>query len=284
MDKIDKYINFIYRDVNDTSKDTQDLKQEMSNHLIQTVKELMETGLGEEESTKIAIERFGGEFQIRTELSHVVKFQKYFAKSILIISIILLIVGLISLKMAIDAKHDGGIRISNIMNAQIRMIEDKLKNEGIDAADKNVKGIFQDVNNNEFSYITIKEMPQNFDLYYNNDISLLKAEYIYPKEMKNGYYYKSFWQVVKTRNTNFILEVGTKAVSSTYRSSIYGAAAILSLAICWVLWIIWSIINTYRIRKLNIGWYILLVLTSIFGYFIILMVSKFSKAKFAYTS
>ncbi|WP_411678840.1 hypothetical protein [Clostridium thailandense] len=43
----------------------------------------------------------------------------------------------------------------------------------------------------------------------------------------------------------------------------YRGLGILTFAICWVLWIIWSIINVHEYGYLNIKWCILLISTEI---------------------
>lgn len=48
----------------------------------------------------------------------------------------------------------------------------------------------------------------------------------------------------------------------------YRALATLTFAVCWVLWIIWSIINVHGYGYLNTKWCILLISTGILGYFI----------------
>lgn len=276
MDRIEKYINSIYRDVNDTSKETQDLKQEMRGHLIQTVSELMKSGLTEDESIKIAIERFGGEFQIRNELTQVVKFQKYFAKSILIASLILLL-GCITVLTISHFVQKEFIKRETIMNTQVHLIEAAFKDDGIDGVDECFKGILQDVKNNQLTYVAIKQLPKNFDIndHKVNVFTLGETKYSYPPKITNKYYGNTFGNIININNTTFLIQTGIKTSSNTDPRTIYVGITVLMFAICWVLWIIWSIINIYRIGKLNIWWCILLILTSIIGYFIFLIFQRF---------
>ena len=130
MDRIDKYLNSIYRGASNSSKETEDLKQEMRNHLIQSVNELQQNGITEEESIRIAIERFGEVFQIRNELNHVLKFQKLFAQKTRMSSLILLAISAMLLVTAFILNQDYTERIKS-MNPQINLIETKLINEGI---------------------------------------------------------------------------------------------------------------------------------------------------------
>lgn len=73
MREIDKYVDEIYINMNKKSKDMQDLKNEMKIHLTSSVKELKASGYSQEESIKIAIERFGEINEIEDELNEITK-------------------------------------------------------------------------------------------------------------------------------------------------------------------------------------------------------------------
>lgn len=267
MERIDKYLNSIYRGASDSSRETEDLKQEMRNHLIQTVKELQENGVTKEESVRIAIERFGEEFQIRNELNEVLKFQKLFAQKTLIASLILLALSAILLVTAFFT-FIGFKKRYNSMNSQIQLIESKLIDEGITSVDTYLKELFKDEDNNKLTYVAIKELPQNFDFRKSNEPFPGEIKYSYPEEIKGEYYSNRFGHEVISNNIRYLLEIGAKTSANTDSSSLYTGLAILTFAICWVLWIIWSIINVYRYGKLSTGWCFLLILTGIIGYFI----------------
>jgi hypothetical protein len=273
MDKINKYINSIYRDISDSSKETEDLKQEMRIHLNETVKELQENGISEEESIRIAIERFGGEFQIRNELNHVLSFQKLFAQKTRMASLILLAVSIILLISSFFV-NQGSVKRYNIMNSQINLVENKLINEGITHVDIYLKEIFKDDKNNQLTYVALKELPPNFDSSKNNELFPGEIKYNYPEKIENEYYYNRFGHEVTVNNTKYFLETGVKTSANWNNSSFYLGLAILFFMICWVLWIIWSIINVYRYGRLNTKWCILLILTGIIGYFIFSIVAN----------
>jgi len=267
MDRIDKYLNSIYRDVSDSSRDTEDLKQEMKSHLMETVNELQENGITEDESIRIAIERFGEEFQIRNELNQVVRFQKLFAQKTLISSLFLLAVSVILLITSFFV-HQGYLKRYNAMDSQLKLVERKLVTEGISGADTFLKELFKNEQNNQLTYVAIKELPKDFDITKSNDVFPGEIKYSYPQEIKKEYYNNGFGHEVVVNNIRYFLEAGVKTSSNINSSSLYTGLAILVFVACWVLWIIWSIINVYRYGKLNTNWCILLVLTGIIGYFI----------------
>jgi len=259
MDKIDKYINSIYRDISDSSKETKDLKQEMRNHLNQSVKELQENGISEEESIRIAIERFGEVLQIRTELNHVLRFQKLFAQKIRIASLILLTVSFILLITAFFVNQSWSKRF-NIMNSQFNLVQKKFENEGITSVDKYLKEIFKDEENNQLTFVSLKEITRNHELG--------KTKYSYPLKIENTYNNDGVAHEVTINNSKFLLELEFKNFADKNNSGLYFGLAIIIFSVWWILCIIWSIIKVYSFGELNSNWCILLILTGIIGYFI----------------
>lgn len=90
MKEIDEYLNLLYKRLNLSDKETADLKAEMRNHLMESVNELKEEGKSDEDSVKIAIERFGDPRKIGWELPGVLTMsRKRFSKFIFIISVLI---------------------------------------------------------------------------------------------------------------------------------------------------------------------------------------------------
>ena len=281
MDKIDKYIDSIYRDVK-RSKEIQDLKEEMRSHLKQTVKELQENGISEDESIRIAIERFGEEFQIRSELAQILHFQKFFAKNVLIFSLISLVI-CIGFLITSHFAFKESIKRSNEMNNQISMVESTFEKEGISGVDKVLKELFKDETKNYLTYVAIKQLPSNYNsdkstgVSPGEDVFPGEIKYIYPDKIKSEYYSNRLGTEMVVDDTKYLLETGVKTSAITDKSSFYKGIAISFFAICWVLWIIWSIINIYRLGKLNTGWSIIVLILGIVGYFIFLLIQNGSK-------
>lgn len=71
MRLIDEYLDNLYK--NGVNKSTLDLKQEMRDHLIESVNDLKLQGLNEEEACRKAIERFDDGTEMKQELYSVVK-------------------------------------------------------------------------------------------------------------------------------------------------------------------------------------------------------------------
>lgn len=267
MEKIDKYINSIYRGMSNSSKEADDLKQDMKMHLMQTVKELQENGVTEEESIRIAIERFGEEFQIRSELSQVLRFQKLFAQKTLMVSLILVVISAALFITSLFIHQDSNKRY-NVMDSQLKTLENNLKSGGITGADTYLKELFTS-NNNQITYAAIKELPSDFvDFTKSKEVFPGEIKYSYPENIKNEYYSNRFGHEVDVNGIRYLLETGVNTSANTDSSSLYSGLSILIFTICWVLWIIWSIINVHGYGYLNTKWCILLSLTGILGYFI----------------
>lgn len=73
MREIDSYINSLYKHIDVISKENKEIKETMRNHLIESVGELRLEGFNEEESVKIALERFGEVNEIKEDLESVVE-------------------------------------------------------------------------------------------------------------------------------------------------------------------------------------------------------------------
>lgn len=71
MKLVDEYLDRLYK--NDNNKITLELKQEMREHLIESVNELKLQGLNEEEACKKAIERFDDGAEMQQELHSIIK-------------------------------------------------------------------------------------------------------------------------------------------------------------------------------------------------------------------
>ncbi|MBV4417221.1 hypothetical protein KM803_08885 [Clostridium tyrobutyricum] len=93
---IEEFIDSLYRGVNGSKKEIQEFKEEMRIHLTETVNELKSQGKTEEESLKIAYERFGDSNLIHKGLFKLFNRQKKFTRIILICSVLFLLIGVIS--------------------------------------------------------------------------------------------------------------------------------------------------------------------------------------------
>ena len=86
MKEIDDYIESLYKNSQENSKEVKELKDDMKTHLIETIEELKREGKSQSESIKIALDRFGETAVLEDELSEVVPIYKKGVNSILLLS------------------------------------------------------------------------------------------------------------------------------------------------------------------------------------------------------
>lgn len=93
MREIDEYLKLLYKHLHGTDKEIEDLKEEMKNHLLETVHELESEGLSPRESVRIAIERFGDPGLIGKELPKILMVsRRRLSRLLLAISCIIIVV------------------------------------------------------------------------------------------------------------------------------------------------------------------------------------------------
>lgn len=86
MKEIDEYIKHIYKHINVTNQEIANLKEEMKNHLLESVYELQAEGKSPQESIRIAIERFGESTQLNKELPKIIMIsRRRFSRCILLL-------------------------------------------------------------------------------------------------------------------------------------------------------------------------------------------------------
>lgn len=96
---IDKYLNSLHNRYKD--KKSLELKAEMKQHLIDTVEYLKSEGLSEEETVKIAIERFGDSHFLSRDLHNFLQSHKSLCKKLFIVALITFILGSLSFAFGI---------------------------------------------------------------------------------------------------------------------------------------------------------------------------------------
>ncbi|WP_404452709.1 permease prefix domain 1-containing protein [Virgibacillus necropolis] len=258
MNKIESFIEKAYQGANGSDKKIRELKLELKNHLLETVFELKSEGKSEDEAIDIAIDRFGGEEQIRSIFPELFRVKKMFAKKILYIGLVFLMLAVITL----------GVRFfSNINNANLTEeltveLHHKLGTKNIEIADTK-------------EYIeSIVE-----DSMYINGIELKYKGSTPP----TTYEYKQDVWIPDILQTDFQINFDKWYVDiDTIRmDSIAYGIFFLAFLNYWVLFAIWAIVNAYHQKRLNFGWILIFSVLNVVGYMIFRLVGE-SKNRFEY--
>lgn len=91
MNRIEEYIENIYKNFDKNDEETKILKEEMKAHLFEELEEMKKDGLTEDESINIIISKFGGEKAVISKLSLILKKRDTFLKILKISAITILI-------------------------------------------------------------------------------------------------------------------------------------------------------------------------------------------------
>ncbi|MBD7915088.1 hypothetical protein H9660_07985 [Clostridium sp. Sa3CUN1] len=165
MNKIEEYVEKIYKKFDEKDEETKILKEETKVHLLEEVKELRKQGLSENESIEKAITNFGEEKTVIKEMSLILKKQSKFINVLKKFTIILFIIACVCLSINIADqfinRNESDIYTAdeNTTTYIFDVIAKKIKNE--DTLDSNLK--------NE-----ITQLLDEFNAKHNNGLYYLK--------------------------------------------------------------------------------------------------------------
>ncbi len=188
MEKLDKYIDLVCKNLKGNDEEIAIMKQEMKNHLLQSVEELKSQGKSQEESINIAIDRFGEVDILKNQLKEIYNVQKSFSKKLFNMAVVLMFIGIMALVYQIFINHNS----LSIDSKLVDSVQNILKNDNT-ISNENLKVLFKDNNNKfrfynkELKYIAVFKYPKNYN--GNTDTASFKdAQYIYPSigELNNS--------------------------------------------------------------------------------------------------
>lgn len=255
MKKINFYIDSLYKHMDERSGEVQALKQEMKNHLLQTVNELKAEGKSEEESIEIAINRFGERAQVEIELSDVFKVQRKFATTILIVSLVSFLLALICFISYKVIDNNFSLKVPESLKTNV---EYKLKKGEV-------------ISNEEVNQLLTKYKKQfrYVALYKENNYS--SPNIIYP----------SSFSAKEVQIDNSTLTTSVNSPDGTIWTVRYGfdikgfnfsiepiilICSVILFVIYWLLFGIWCVINAYHRNKLSLAWIILFFILNVVAY------------------
>jgi hypothetical protein len=273
MKQIEAFVDEVYHGASGNKKEIEELKAEMKNHLLEAFHELKSEGKTEAEALDTAIERFGGENEIRSIVTQLFQAQKVFAKRVLYIALAFLI--LTSIVCGILWAMDSADINENMMVA--REIHTRL--EGQDA-------ISQDTKEGIFSLLQDENQILNLQIYKMEDVERVSGSDSVSYHLTGAapiYEYGVFNDPTKPRwmlhessyplnNSDWYVQMETITLFS-FIPFIFNAG----IAIYATLFTIWATINAYHHRRLHAGWVIAFALLNVVGYLIYVLIGRKTK-------
>jgi hypothetical protein len=272
MKQIEAFVDEVYHSVGGNKKEIEELKVEMKNHLLEAVHELKSEGKSEEEAINIAIERFGGETEMRSIVSQLFQAQKVFAKRVLYIAVSFLVLTSIVcgvLWVMDEANMDENLTVAKEILSRLEgqeAITEDMK-EGIFTL---VEGKYQILNLQIYKMADVKRISENGSVsYYIND-AVPVYDYGASNPNRPGWIWSELHYPLN--NTDWYVKIDS--------TKLFGFIPFLfnaGIAIYATLFTIWATINAYHHRRLNAGWIIVFALLNAVGYLIFVLMGRKTK-------
>jgi cytochrome c-type biogenesis protein CcmH/NrfF len=264
MKQIDVFVDSVYKDMNVTNKEVQELKMEMKFHLVEAVYELMEEGKTEQEAIEIAIERFGGEQEMRPVVRQLFQAERIFSKWLLYVAVACLGLGFTVFGFVRFIESE-----NNLINMRVaNEIAELLHNKEV-VSEEDQKKINELVN--ETSHIPIVRVYSQKDFEKQSDN--YKDIFDYAKRATPNYKYERevadpTWMLVDfgnsgTGNSEWYVHVVARQVDTWLIVSLFGG-----IALYMALFAIWAAINAYHHKRLNPGWILAFTFFNVVGYLV----------------
>ncbi|KPL60960.1 permease prefix domain 1-containing protein [Rossellomorea vietnamensis] len=267
MRQIDAYVDSVYENIGGNRKEIQELKAEMKSHLMEAVHELKAEGMREQEAIDTAIERFGGEQEMRSIVGQLFKAQKSFAKWVLYLALAVLLftVSGFGYIWSLEEENANGnsevaTQISTILKDKTNVSDDmKIKiNSLIESTDQIANVEIYDVS-------SVENTNMVFD--YVRDA---KPEYRFEQKVWNPKWLQAdFFPYGNGDGKQWYVEMDTRHIGDWLSIILFSG-----MAIYITLFTIWATINAYHHRRLNIGWIVVFALFNVLGYLVYYMLWK----------
>lgn len=253
----------MYLNVEGDQQEINELKAEMTNHLLEAVHELKAQGKTEQQAITIAIKRFGEEKEIRAVIGQLFEIQKVFAKRVLYIAVVCLIVTMSSFYFLWEVEESTAQGISDTRS----LISYELKDKDVITRDmkRKIEALVEDTN--YVSGVTIYKSKNVISRASENYV-----EYHWKSVQPDFQYQRTVW-APKWLGADFdTFENGDEqwvvSIDNRSFSRLEAVVLFVGMTIYWTLFTIWAIINAYHQKRLRIGWVFIFVFFNILGYLI----------------
>lgn len=273
MKQIEVFVDSVYHGVVGKKEEIQELKTEMKSHLLESVHELKSQGKSEKEAIELAIDRFGGEQELRSIVAQLFQAQKTFAKWVLYCSVGVLLISLSFFVFIWQYEEQHSHELSNISS----QIFDELRGKN-DISPEVKKEIARLAGSTDFlSDVRIYNSKSirtdgKDSVFYNTE--LMRPDY-----QNKRIVWAPEWLDVEffpygNGDGQWYVEMKDRSFESLAVYILLGG-----LAIYWTLFTVWAIINAYHHRRLNIGWIIVFASFNCVGYLVYYVFGKRTQFK-----
>ncbi|MEH7399980.1 permease prefix domain 1-containing protein [Gottfriedia acidiceleris] len=280
MKQIDAFVDSVYLNVGENLKEVQELKAEMKGHLLEAVHELKSEGKSEQEAIELAIERFGGEKEMRSIVSQLFQVQKIFAKRVLHIALSIFV--LTSIVCGVLWAMDEANMKENLAVAESIIGTEKTAGilEGKEAISKEAKEEIDDL-------LKDKNQILNLQVYKMSDVKRVSengSTSYHIKEASPAYQYENRvsnqnWRLIDlsyelNNNNEWYVEMKSDLIFAYIPF-----VSLIGFAIYATLFTIWATISAYHHKRLNTGWIIVFAIFNVLGYIAYLFIPKWYRPK-----
>ncbi|MEY9870453.1 cytochrome c-type biogenesis protein CcmH/NrfF [Peribacillus sp. B2I2] len=270
MNQIEAFVDSVYYSVRGNEKEIQELKAEMKSHLLEAVQELKKEGKSEQEAIDIAIERFGGEDEMRSVVGQLFKAQKVFAKWVLYLAVIFLVTA---------STVFGFIWTTEEKNAN----ENSIVATNIFDILENKEAITEDMKREIEALVQETDQISKVEIYNVRDVER-EAENVtsifeYVEKAKPNYQYERKvwapeWLLVDfspygNGDAEWYVDMKTRHIGSFMTLVLFVGVAVYA-----ALFTIWATINTYHHKRIHFGWIIVFALFNVLGYLVYRLVER----------
>ena len=259
----------MYLNVEGDQQEINELKAEMTNHLLEAVHELKAQGKTEQQAITKAIKRFGEEKEIRAVIGQLFDIQKVFAKRVLYIAVVCLIVTMSIFYFLWKVEESTAEGISDTR----ALILYQLKDKDVITTDikRKIEALVEETN--YVSGVTVYKSKNIISRAGENYI-----EYHWKGVQPDFQYQRTIW-APKWLGANFHTfgkgdEQWFVSIDNRSFSRLEAAVLFVGMTVYWTLFTIWAIINAYHQKRLRIGWIFMFVFFNILGYLVYYFTAK----------
>ncbi|MDI4644537.1 permease prefix domain 1-containing protein [Cohnella hashimotonis] len=272
MKKVEAFVDSVYQNAVGNKREIKELKAEMRSHLLEAIHELKKEGKPEQEAIQLAIERFGGEQEMRYEISQLYHKQKLFAKGLLFTAIAVLLVAIFSFQFLYQRDYLSSHDFPHRMNEKIIGVLND--HESItEEVKKEVESIMQSnkrVDKMEIYYTKGSDGKPLEGTELFNYLENAKPIYSYsedvdtPRWLWAGYYRggngMGNWFIYTSAFGYYVISI---------------LILVLGTTLYWALFTIWAIVYAFHTtKKASVLWVLIFLLFNIIGFAAFLLTNK----------